>query len=140
MDDTYIGAWNSIPPHKPKILKSFLTVILRRSAINIYNRNNKKSRVPSSLTVSLSDVEPYVCSADTVDSEINSELLGRVISNYLKGLPPRSRYIFMARYYAGEPIDKISKELNLSRSGLNKELSRIKDGLRKALESEDFYI
>ena len=140
INDTYVDVWNSIPPAKPNLLKSFITAIMRRIAINAYYKKSKKSSVPTEMTVSLSELEACVCSADTVDGQIDAERLGKVISNYLHTLSPRKRYIFIARYYSLEPIDKIAKELSLSRSSINKELSHIKEGLRKALESEDFYI
>ena len=47
LNDTYLGAWNSIPPTRPNSLKAYLTVIMRRISINRYYSNSKKGVVPS---------------------------------------------------------------------------------------------
>ncbi len=59
LDDTYIGAWSSMPPSKPNVLKAFLMTIARRVAINRYHGNNRKNLVPSEMELSLSELENY---------------------------------------------------------------------------------
>ena len=54
LNDTYIGAWNSIPPSKPISLQAFLATIMRRTAIDCYKAKNRQKRVASELSVSLS--------------------------------------------------------------------------------------
>ena len=55
LNDTYIGAWNAMPPSKPEILRAFLVTIMRRIAVNRYHSNRKKSNIPSEMTVALSE-------------------------------------------------------------------------------------
>ena len=56
LNDTYIGAWNAMPPSRPQALKAFLTTIMRRVAVNRYHKNALKKHVPSEMTVSLSEL------------------------------------------------------------------------------------
>lgn len=134
LNDTYLATWNAIPPSKPNVLKAFLTTIARRIAINRYHSNLRQSE----MTVSLSELEDFLSDDESVDSEFNARELGRAISDFMRSLPERRRFIFMNRYYAAEPIDTIAKELNLSRSMLNKELAAIRKALKEKLESEGY--
>ena len=139
LNDTYIGAWNSIPPQRPLNLKAFLTTILRRRAINRYREAQMQKRVPSNLTSALDELD-YMISGDTIDNEIDTEHLGEIISGYLKTLSKRQRYIFMSRYYMAESIDKIASDMSVSKSTVNKEISLIKEGLKNILEKEGYEV
>ena len=138
LNDTYLGAWNAIPPTRPNVLKAFLMTIARRAAIKRYHSKNKKRAVPSEMTVSLSEIEAFVAGDDDVAEGFDAERLGRVISDFLRSLPTRKQFIFMSRYYSANSIDVIARELNLSRSMINKELASIREDLRIALEKEGY--
>ena len=140
LNDTYLGAWNAMPPSRPNVLKAFLTAITRRTAIKRYHSNMRQSVIPSEMTVSLSELEDFVAGDGDVDSEFDAERLGRVISDFVRSITERRQFIFMSRYYVADPIDTIAKDLNLSRSMVNKELAAIRSALRKKLESEGYLI
>lgn len=140
LNDTYLGAWNAMPPSRPNVLKAFLTTIMRRMAIKRYHSKHKSRAVPSEMTVALSELEAFIADDDGIDDEIDSRELGRVISEFVRSLPRRKRYIFMSRYYVADPIDKIARDLNLSRSMINKELAAIRVALLERLESEGYPI
>ena len=140
LNDTYLGTWNAIPPQKPRVLKAFLTVIMRRIAINRYHNNLRKNVVPSELTVSLSEIEDFISGDDDVSAEFDAERLGRVISDFVRSLSDRRQFIFMSRYYLADPIDTIASDLSLSRSMINKELATIRSALKEKLESEGYLI
>lgn len=136
INDTYIGAWEAIPPQRPMNLKAFLTVIIRRVSINRYNEKSRQKRVPSILTDSLEELGGMMSDNSFFD-EIEAQRLGKIISDYLRTLTKRQRYIFMSRYYTAEPIEKIASELSLSRSSVNKEIATIKEGLKKFWKARD---
>lgn len=136
LNDTYLAAWNAMPPSKPNVLKAFLTTITRRIAINRFHSNMRHSE----MTVALSELEAFLTDGESVDSRLDAKELGRVISDFVRRLPQRRRFIFMSRYYAYEPIDTIAKELVLSRSMVNKELAAIKRALKEKLESEGYIL
>ena len=140
LNDTYLDAWNAIPPTRPNVLKAFLTVVVRRIAIKRYHRNLKKSSVPSELTVSLSELEDFIIGDEDIGTDFDAVRLGRVISDFVRSLSERRQFIFVSRYYASEPIDSIASDLNLSRSMITKELAAIKTALREKLESEGYNV
>jgi RNA polymerase sigma-70 factor (ECF subfamily) len=139
LNDTYLDAWNAMPPERPAALKAFLAIIMRRRAIDRYKAEKRKKRIPSELTVSLSELE-FALSDDTPQSELEAEELCRIISDFLRSLPERRAYIFMSRYYAARPIREIANKLCVSESTINKELAAIRQDLRKMLEGEGYFI
>lgn len=139
LNDTYMGAWQAIPPQRPLNLKAFLTTIAHRVAINRYNKSKSQKRIPSNLTSALEELD-YMLGEDSINSEIDAKHLGEIISAYLKTLSKRQRYIFMSRYYMAEPIEKIASDLSVSKSTVNKEIVSIKVGLKNALEKEGYKV
>ncbi len=134
LNDTYLAAWNAMPPSKPNVLKAFLTTILRRAAINRYHSNLRQSE----MTASLNELEDLLSDSESVDLQFDAKELGRVISSFVRSLPQRRRFIFMSRYYAAEPIGTIAELVSLSRSMVNKELAAIRKALKEKLESEGY--
>ena len=139
LSDTYIGAWNSIPPAKPTLLQAFLVTIMRRTAIDCYKARKRQKRIASELTVSLSEVEDFIAD-DDIYSETDAKELGRVISDFVRSLSDRRMYIFMSRYYVARPIREIAKLLGISESTVNKEIAFIKCELKEKLEKEGYSI
>lgn len=138
LNDTYLGTWNAIPPAKPAVLKAFLTTVARRAAIKRYHKARKKTAIPSELTVSLSELEDFLSDGGEAESDFDAAALGKVISEFLYSLDKRKRYIFMSRYYVAVSIEKIARELKVSRSTVNKELAAIRKSLKTKLESEGY--
>ena len=140
ISDTYLGAWNAIPPTRPKVLLAFLTVILRRVSIKRYHKNTKASAVPSELTHALSELEAFVSVDVGAEEEFDAKALSAHVSDFVRTLSARRRFIFMSRYYAAESIDSIASRLSISRSSVNKELSKIRRALMLKLKNEGYMI
>lgn len=140
LNDTYLGAWNAMPPARPQVLKAFLVTISRRIAIKRYHKLRQKGAVPSEMTVALAEVEDFIAENSSAEEAFDAKQLGQIISSFVRSLPQRQRYIFISRYYAAEPIDTIAKELVLSRSMIHKELATIRTALKETLESEGYSV
>ena len=140
LNDTYLGAWNAIPPARPTALRAFLTTLMRRIAINRYYSNQRGSHVPSEMTVALSEIEAFTDDGTDTEQALDALRLGQVISRYLRTLDKRQRYIFMSRYYAANTVDSIAAALRVSRSTVNKQLAWMRKSLKQALESEGYQV
>ena len=140
LNDTYLGAWNAIPPSRPHALKAFFTTITRRIAIKRYHSKARRSVIPSEMTISLSELEDFVAGDEDIGTDFDAERLGRVISDFVRSLSERRQFIFMSRYYVADPIDTIASDLDLSRSMVNKELAAIRCALKETIESEGYSI
>ena len=140
LNDTYLGAWNAMPPLRPRMLKALLATIARRVAIKRYHKSLKQNAVPSEMTVSLSELEDFVASDEDVGADFDAERLGHIISDFVRSLSERRQFIFMSRYYVADSIDTIAGDLRLSRSMVNKELAAIRSALKEKLESEGYSV
>lgn len=138
LNDTYLGAWNAIPPARPKVLQAFLATIMRRTAIDRYKAGKRQKRIDSELTVALSEVEEFLANGSDPAAELDARELGRVISEFIRALPKRRMYIFMSRYYTARPIGEIARLLGCSESTVNKEIAAIKHDLKEKLEKEGY--
>lgn len=136
LNDTYIDAWNSMPPSKPALLQAFLATIMRRTAIDRYKSRKRQKRIASELTVSLSELEEII--ADESDRSAETEELARLLSDFVRSLPDRRMYIFMSRYYFARPIGEIASLLCCSESTVNKEIAAIKRELKEKLMKEGY--
>ena len=138
LNDTYLGAWNAMPPARPLALQAFLATIMRRTAIDCYKAKKRQKRIDSELTVSLSEVEELLTDGSDPAAELDAHELGRVISEFIRALPKRRMYIFMSRYYTARPIGEIARLLGCSESTVNKEIAAIKRDLKEKLEKEGY--
>ena len=138
LNDTYIGAWNAMPPAHPTVLQAFLATIMRRVAINRYKANRRHKRVASELTVSLSDLGDMLADEDDVSAEMQAKELAAAISRYVRALPDRQMVIFVGRFYMADPLMKIAQEVGCSLATVKREIAAIKYGLKKHLESEGY--
>ena len=138
LNDTYLEAWNAIPPTRPKVLQAFLATIMRRTAIDRYKAGKRQKRIDSELTVALSEVEEFLADGSAPAAELDAHELGRVISEFIRALPKRRMYIFMSRYYTARPIGEIARLLGCSESTVNKEIAAIKRDLKEKLEKEGY--
>lgn len=72
VNDTYLGAWNSMPPHKPEILSTYLVKITRRISIDLFRKRNRKKRQISEYTISLEELGDCVSVGDTTEQEVDA--------------------------------------------------------------------
>ena len=140
LNDTYIGAWNSIPPSRPAVLRSFLGSIMRRTAIDRFRANRRQKRIASEFIVSLSEIEDIIADDSDMNAVTEAEELAKSINDFVRALPNRRMYVFVARYYLADPIAKIGDELGCSISTVKREIEAIRTGLRKHLEGEGYII
>ena len=140
LNDTYIGAWNSIPPTRPKILRVFLTAIMRKTALECYRMKNRKKRIPSDMICSLSELDDVITNENDPQEAYNIKELGECINAYVHSLSERRMYVFVARYYFFRSLEDIAEALSVSKSTVSKEIAAIKVGLRQKLESEGYVI
>lgn len=139
-NDTYLGIWNAIPPTRPVVFPAFITQIMRRTAIDRYKEKTSKKRIPSELTISLEELDNTLHRSDSVCSECEAKELGKIISDYLRGLSDRQQFIFIGRFYMAEPVQNIADDLGVSSSTVYKEIDKIKHGLKLNLEKNGVYV
>ncbi|MCQ2531168.1 MAG: sigma-70 family RNA polymerase sigma factor [Saccharofermentans sp.] len=141
VNDTYLNAWNSMPPHRPEMLSTFLAKITRRLSIDIFRKRTADKRGGTEYELSLQELQESGFEAG-VDSEVvdenESKLLGEAINKYLRTLPEESRNIFIGRYFHNDSIKDVCNYYGYSETKVKSLLFRIRNGLRDYLEKEGF--
>lgn len=140
VNDTYMYAWKSMPPHRPSVLSSFLAKITRRVAIDILRRKSRDKRIPSEYTFSLAELEECIPDSKRVEQKIEAEEMGKVISAYLKTLSPEARHLFIGRYFYLDSLKDVAKYCGMSESKAKSMLYRTRCGLKSYLEQEGYHI
>lgn len=134
VSDTYMKAWENIPPTKPTFFYSYLAKICRFLAMGKLDWNNAAKRKAE--VVELSD-EMENCIPDlSREMQIQSQELGALLNEFLGTLSPENRQIFMRRYWYAESIAEIAQRFHLGESNVKTKLMRTRNALRSFLEKE----
>jgi len=137
-NDTYLQAWNSIPPHEPvNYLYAFLARITRHISLNICRERSalKRSGHILSLTDELSQCLPAV---NDVHRQLEEKALLETIHAFLAGQKEEKRNIFLRRYWFLDSVEQISQRFSISQSKVKTSLHRSRAELRKFLEKEGY--
>jgi RNA polymerase sigma-70 factor (ECF subfamily) len=140
VNDTYLKAWNSIPPHKPSVLSTYLGKITRQTSIDIFRKRNSDKRKASEYAVSLSELEECVSTGDVTEQNADAHLLAESISRFLRTLSPEVSNIFVGRYYFMDSIQEIAAYYGMSQAKVKSMLHRTRIALKNYLEQEGFEI
>lgn len=136
VNDTYLKAWNSMPPHRPTVLSVYLGKIARENSIDIFRKRSRDKRRASEYSVSLAELGECVpCTSDTQE-EAEIFVVAETVNAFLRSLTPTARNIFLCRYYYMEPIKDIARCSSMSESKIKSILHRSRQKLRKLLEKE----
>ncbi|MCI8564484.1 MAG: RNA polymerase sigma factor [Lachnospiraceae bacterium] len=138
VNDTYMKAWNSIPPYKPCILSSYLGKITRQLSIDVLRTRNRIKRRASEYAVSLSELEDCISSGDVTEQEVNLHLLADAINSYLGTLSKDARTTFVGRYYYMDSIKEVASYHKMSVPKVKSMLYRTRIGLKGYLKKEGF--
>lgn len=138
-NDTYLKAWNSIPPHRPQYLFAYLLKIAKNEALQKYNYNHAQKRGGILLEL---DEEILNCSSSEnhIDSDLEYRELVNALNKFLKELSPEKQSIFVRKYWGGQKISQIAEELGISESKVKMVLKRTRNKLKEYLRKEGIHI
>ena len=138
VNDTYLAAWDSIPPHRPGILSAYLAKLTRRISIDRFRYRTRDKRMGSEYALSLEELGDCVCGGDTTQEAVNEQLLADAIGIYLRLLPEDARTAFVGRYYFLDPLKEVAAYCGMSESKAKSLLYRTRVGLKEYLQKEGY--
>ena len=137
-NDTYMEAWNTIPPHEPRsYLYAFLARITRHISLNCCRDRSRLKRNAFICELS-AEMEQCIPAPDDVECCIDDMALSDAINGFLSKLDEEKRNIFVRRYWYLDSVAVISKRFALSESKVKTTLFRCRTGLREHLEKEGY--
>lgn len=134
VNDTYLSAWNAIPPRKPDNFMAFLCKITRNLSLKRLNYNMAQKRNPE-LLLSFEELE-QVLPDSQINFQVRDEDIGQAISAFLKTVSQESRNVFIRKYWFCDSVTDISRRYSFSRSKVKSMLYRTRKGLKEYLEKE----
>ena len=140
VNDTWLNAWNAIPPTRPSRLAAFLGKITRNLALNLYERFHAKKRGEGQTALALDELAECVADSSTVEAEVELRELAGAINGFLAGLPAETRRIFVLRYWYLYPVREIAERLGRGESMIKMNLLRTRNQLKEYLEREGIAI
>ena len=140
VNDTFLGAWNSIPPQNPDNLQAYLGKIARNISLKKWREKSAQKRGGNSTGVSLEELEECIPSGHTIDESIETKELTAIINSFLSTLSESERRIFLRRYWYFDSIDDICGRFGFKKSKVKMMLKRTRDRLGKRLKEEGFIL
>lgn len=132
VDDTYMAAWNTMPPTRPGNLKHFLSRITRNLSFDRMDYKNAGKR--QALFVELDECIPD--KKNDMESIWETKEIGRVLDEFLQTLDRRTCAVFLARYYYAYSIKELAKQYGISERQVKYLLEKTRNSLRRIFEKE----
>lgn len=140
VNDTYMRAWNSMPPHRPGRLQTFLGKITRNLSLNRYKQYHAEKRGFGQTELALSELEDCIHSAAAIDGASDELALTEAINGFLAALPKINRKIFVRRYWYLSSINEIAEQYDMNENKVTSILFRVRNELRRHLEKEGIMV
>lgn len=137
VSDTYLQAWNAIPPQCPDRLGAWLGRVVRNIAINLWHKNHRKKRY-AGMELLLDELAECIPSPRSVEHEIQEKELTEIINRWLTFLSKEDRILFLRRYWNGEAVNMLAKEWGMSQGSLAKRMYRLRQALKLVLMQEGY--
>lgn len=137
VSDTYMAAWNAMPPRRPAMLATFLGKITRHLSIDRWRARGACKRGGGEMTLALEELEDCAADGQTVERAYERKQLAAVFNRFLEGLPETERKVFLCRYWYLDSIPGIGARFGFSDSKVKSMLRRTRGKLRLELEKEE---
>ncbi|MGN0649258.1 MAG: RNA polymerase sigma factor [Oscillospiraceae bacterium] len=139
VNDTYLRAWNTIPPQMPQRLSAYLGKITRELSISRWRAAHAAKRGGSQYALSLDELAECIPDNST-EHDYEASLLEKAVSKFVKALPQKQRRIFVCRYFFCDSIRDIAGYFAMSEAAVKTVLFRTREKLKNHLEQEGFTI
>lgn len=139
VNDAYLGVWNAIPPARPNPLQSYLCRIVRNISLRLYYRKKAVKR-SCIYETAMQELEACLPATDTVEAEIETRELTKMIETFLDTLSAENCVIFLRRYWFCDTYADIARYAGISEKNVSVRLTRIRKQLKDYLNEREVLI
>ena len=136
VNDTWMRAWNAMPPNRPSVLSAFLSRITRNLALDTYKAAKADKRGGGQLPVALDELGDCVAGLHNIEQEMAYRDLVSLLDGFLRQLPEKECCIFLRRYWYADSTKDIARRYGMPEGSVKSQLSRTRQKLKKMLEQE----
>lgn len=138
VSDTWLHAWNAMPPHRPSVLSTFLGKITRRLSFDRYKKLHRKKRGSGQMDAVLDELAECVSGRDDTERQWDEKELAEEIGRFLQDLPEDKRALFILRYWHVLSVSDIAKRMKMSENNVSVALNRLRGKLKAHLTERGF--
>ena len=135
VNDTWLGAWNTIPPRRPAPLRTYVCKIARNLAVKRYHANTAPKR-NSRYDLALEELAECIPDRNGVEDTVAAKELAGIINAFLDTLPYEDRFLFMRRYWYADPLPETARLAGMPYSTAAVRLHRVREKLKQYLLKE----
>lgn len=139
VNDTWLNAWQAMPPHRPEVLKLFFAKITRALSFNRFKADRAQKRGGCETTVVLEELAECIAGEEDPEGELIARELGESVRRFISALPEREANLFLRRYFYTEPVSAIAERYHLSPNYTSVLLKRTRAKLKAQLSKEGYF-
>ena len=136
VNDTWLRAWNGMPPQRPDILRMFFAKITRNLAFDVFKSHHAEKRGGGQIDLALEELAECIPYETDVEDQLLAEALGETVRQFVAALPPREADVFARRYFFAEPVKDIAQSYGLRPNHVSVLLRRTREKLKEYLLEE----
>ena len=136
VNDTWMRAWNAMPPARPGVLSAFLSRITRNLALDTYKAAKAGKRGGGQVAAALEELGDCIAAREGVEQEMAYRELTELLDGFLRQLPEKECCIFLRRYWYADSTREIARRYGMPEGSVKSLLSRTRQKLKKMLEQE----
>ena len=140
VNDTWLGAWKSIPPHRPERLSVFLGRITRNLSLNRFKNYSAQKRGTGQTALVLAELENCIPDNAGVEQTMDAQMVVQSLNAFLSAQPEQKRNIFIRRYWYLYPIKDIAAAYGISESKVASILFRMRKDLKIHFEKGGIHL
>ena len=139
VNDTWLRAWNAIPPEWPARLSAWLARVTRNLAISRLRRRHAQKRGGEQHAALLDELAECVPGGADPQRELESRELSGYIDRFLEGLKKEERDLFVARYFFAASPAELQQRTGWSAGKIQSMLQRTRRKLKNYLQEEEIW-
>lgn len=137
VNDTYLKAWNTIPPNRPDPLKPYVGMISRHLSLDRYEEYHTQKR-GGQVPLVLEELAECIPDNDSREDIGESVALKDALAKFIRSLPDKTQMIFLRRYWYASSVTEIAEEYGMRENSVNVLLHRTRKKLKDHLQKEGF--
>ena len=138
VSDTYLAAWNHIPPTRPDVFSTFLGRITRNISISRWRAMGAQRRGGGETQLAFEELRECVSGNQSIENDLIAKEALKVLNRFLETLPREHRIVFLRRYWYLDPIANIAVSCGFSQSKVKTMLCRDRKKLKQMLKKEGY--
>ena len=138
LSDTWLKAWNTMPPQRPSILSAFFGCLTRNLAFSRWREKKALKRMGDETALALSELCYCVAGGADPAEQTEAKDLEAAVNRFLRGLSAQECNLFLLRYYHVYSIRAIAQQYSMKENTVKGSLLRTRRKLRRFLEKEGY--